>query len=270
MSKEGRPVIIKRVKRVSGGHHGGAWKVAYADFVTAMMAFFLLMWLLSSTSEEQRRGLADYFAPNVALPSTTTGGDGPFAGRSMFSEDRFIDEADNPARGRDGSADLADLDLAEIEDELLGGSGDAHEADPLLRHVRTRLTDEGLIIEIFDIENSPLFLAGGAEPSPVLEKLGAMIGRVIARTANPVAVTGHLGRTTPEDDPWQSSIDRAQAARAILVAAGVSEPRFARITGKADREPARSEPDDPRNSRIEITLLRRFPQSGAAEAGRAR
>jgi chemotaxis protein MotB len=257
MSRDQKPIIVKRVKRVEGGHHGGAWKVAYADFVTAMMAFFLLMWLLSSTTEDQRKGIADYFSPNFALPATTTGGDGPFGGRSMFSDDTLAHDATTPPKGQ---AEESSTDQAfwELEDELLGGSGDAAEADPLLRHIRTRVTDEGLIIEIFDIEGSPLFDQDTDEPLPVLERLVATIGRVIDRAANPVAVTGHLGAPAAKGDPWLSSAARAQSVRRSLVAAGVAEARLARVTGKADREPVVEDRADPRNRRVEITLLRRF------------
>lgn len=252
-----RPLIVKRVKRVEAGHHGGAWKVAYADFVTAMMAFFLLMWLLSSTTEEQRQGIADYFSPNVALPASTTGGDGPFGGSSMFSDDSLAHDATSPPQGQ---AEAASTDQAfwDLEDELLGGSGDATEADPLLRHIRTRVTDEGLIIEIFDVEGSDLFGPSDDRPSAVLERLVAMIGRVIGRTANPVAVTGHLGAPHLEGDLWLRSAARAHAVRHRLVQAGVVEARIARVTGKADRDPAAEDPADPRNRRIEVTLLRRF------------
>jgi chemotaxis protein MotB len=124
-----------------------------------------------------------------------------------------------------------DASLFEVEQELLGGSGDAMEADPLLQHIRTRVTDEGLIIEVFDIEGSPLFEGPTTEPEPIFEQLIEMIGRVLARTVNPVAVTGHLaggdvGRAGP--DP------------------------------KADRSPVADDPRDSRNRRIEITLLRKF------------
>jgi chemotaxis protein MotB len=258
---EKRPIVVKRVKRVEGGHHGGAWKVAYADFVTAMMAFFLLMWLLSTTTEEQKKGLADYFSPSLPIFSESTGGSGPFGGSSMFSDDTL--QQDELGRRRDPleemqAAGLTDQSFWEIEEALLGGSGDAMQADPLLRHIRTRVTDEGLIIEVFDIPGSSLFTDETATPEVVLERLLAMIGRVLAGTINPVAVTGHLGALGEGVDPWELSADRAQTARALLVAAGVDDPRLARVTGKADRSPASDDLADPLNRRIEITLLRRF------------
>jgi chemotaxis protein MotB len=249
------------VKRVEGGHHGGAWKVAYADFVTAMMAFFLLMWLLSTTTEEQKKGLADYFSPSIPIFAESTGGEGPFGGSSMFSDDTLQQDAignraaEFAAQQAEG---LTDASFSEIAEELMGDSGDAMAADPLLRHIRTRVTDEGLIIEVFDIPGSTLFSGTTAEPEVVLERLLAMIGRVLARTVNPVAVTGHLGGTWPGVDAWELSADRAQTARSLLVAAGVADARLARVTGKADRSPATGDPADPRNRRVEITLLRRF------------
>ncbi|TPE53940.1 chemotaxis protein MotB [Amaricoccus solimangrovi] len=267
MDKAANITIIKRRKVVGEEHHGGAWKVAYADFVTAMMAFFLLMWLLNATDAGTRKGLADYFSPTVPIHRISGGGDGPFEGVSMFGREAAVvapeTEPGRPeARGEGGDA----RSLAEIRKALAATSGDAARADPLLRHIATRVTDEGLIIDIFDVPGSPLFDARSARPNPILDRLLGMIGRVVARTRNAVAVTGHLapGDAMGEDggagtDPWVLSGDRAQAARRLLVAAGVAEDRLARITGKAARAPATDRPDDPRNRRIEVTLLRAFP-----------
>jgi chemotaxis protein MotB len=259
----GNIIVIKRKTVVAGGHHGGAWKVAYADFVTAMMAFFLLMWLLSVTDENTRLGLADYFSPTIPIHSTRGGGDGPFDGASMFSQDVLAKDetgqTGNPERIElDGAQDQSLYDIAE---ELTGGSGDAVAADPALRHIATRVTDEGLIIEVFDIEGSPLFDGATLEPNAILERLLEMIGRVLARTANPVAVTGHLAASdlvASDTDPWRLSGGRAQLAREHLVAAGIDESRLARVTGTSDRSPVSETAADDRNRRIEITPLRRF------------
>lgn len=262
--KDGSVIVIKRKTVVAAGHHGGAWKVAYADFVTAMMAFFLLMWLLSVTDEQTRLGLADYFSPTIPIHQSRGGGDGPFDGDSMFSQDVLTQDEtgqkSDPNR-RDLAADSLDQSLYEVEKALLGGSGDAMEADPLLEHIRTRVTDEGLIIEVFDIEGSPLFDGPTVAPMPIFGRLVAMIGRVLARTANPVAVSGHLaaGDTGPGGpDPWVVSTGRAQLSRQLLEGAGVADARMARVVGKADRGPVVDDPADDRNRRIEITLLRRF------------
>ncbi len=260
----GNIIVIRRKTVVGGGHHGGAWKVAYADFVTAMMAFFLLMWLLSVTDESTRLGLADYFSPTIPIHSTRGGGDGPFDGMSMFSQD-VLTKDETGQQGDPSRMDVLghqlDQTLYDIAEELTGGSGDAVEADPDLRHIATRVTDEGLIIEVFDIEGSPLFDGPTVEPNAILERLLGMIGRVLARTTNPVAVTGHLAAgdlAGAEGDPWRISGGRAQLARELLVAAGIDEGRLARVTGKADRSPVTARPADGRNRRIEITLLRRF------------
>jgi len=261
MSKKGAEptLIIRRKKVIQGGHHGGAWKVAYADFVTAMMAFFLLMWLLNATSEEQRKGIADYFSPTVPVFPTRGGGDGPFGGSSMFSDDSLaeVEPGSQPGNPMEESiVALTDPSLGEIESELLGESGDAMAANPAMEHIRTRLTDDGLIIEVFDIEGSPLFIGGTAVPTPTVEALLGMIGRVLSHTVNPIAVAGHVGPGAT--DVWRLSVDRAQVARQLIVEAGVGDGRIARVTGNADRNPATDDPTDWRNRRIEITVLRRF------------
>ena len=261
----GRTIVVRRKKVVSSGHHGGAWKVAYADFVTAMMAFFLLMWLLSVTDEETRMGLADYFSPTIPIHHTRGGGDGPFDGDSMFvqdvlSRDETGQEGDPETKD---TVDVTDQSLWEIQEDLLSAaaSGDAVQADPLLKHIRTRLTDEGLIIEVFDIAGSPLFKVDTAEPNPILDKLLSMIGRVIAKTENAVAVSGHL--SSPDishgrSEPWRLSSERAQLSRGLVVAAGVSGGRVERVTGHSDRSPSYERREDTRNRRIEVILLRDF------------
>lgn len=261
---QGGITIIKRRKVVAAGHHGGAWKVAYADFVTAMMAFFLLMWLLNATDKATRKGLADYFSPTIPIHQINGGGDGPFEGVGLFGiEATVIAPKSEPGRPEVRGTGDDTRSLAEIQKALASTSGDAALADPMLRHIATRITDEGLIIEVFDIPGSPLFDVGATEPNPIFDQLLRMIGRVVARASNKIAVTGHLA---PGDvggelsgDPWVLSADRAQVARERLVAAGVEDGRLARVAGKADREPTTEATDDPRNRRVEITLLRNFP-----------
>ena len=274
MDHKGNVIVIKRKTVVAGGHHGGAWKIAYADFVTAMMAFFLLMWLLSTTDEQTRLGLADYFSPTIPIHDKRGGGDGPFDGDSMFSQDVLVrDETgqkgdpskSTPAGGKGAAgadqADQADQasddSLYDVEKALLGGSIDAMQADPMLEHIRTRVTDEGLIIEVFDIDGSPLFATDG-HANPIFGRLVSMIGRVLARTTNPVAVSGHLA--SGDAKPWEASTARAQLTREVLENAGVSDARLDRVTGKADRAPVVHDKASARNRRVEITLLRRFPK----------
>ncbi|KFE35199.1 flagellar motor protein MotB [Thioclava atlantica] len=271
------PIIIKR-KKVSGGdgHHGGAWKVAYADFVTAMMAFFMLMWLLNATTEKQRKGIADYFNPTIPINRISGGGEGAFGGDSVFSEDQIAQtgtgaSAQRPteerqARGQGSAEDKRDTDHAEfektaraIEQALKGGGGESMVSRQLARHIVTRVTDEGLIVEFYDLPGAPLFEADSATPRPVLRELAGMLARVFALVRNDIALNGHV-RAYPKmlvrDPVWQLSSARAQQARELLEGAGFEPSRIERVTGFADRKPSVPRPMDPRNNRLEIVLLR--------------
>ncbi|WP_127559751.1 flagellar motor protein MotB [Nioella ostreopsis] len=272
-----RPIIIKK-KKVSGGdgHHGGAWKVAYADFVTAMMAFFMLMWLLNATTEQQRKGIADYFSPTVPIARISGGGDGSFGGDSPFSETVVAQNGTGasdrrPTEGRqamgmegtDHSAEELEQALMEdIEDSLMDGGGDARVSDETLDHVQTRLTDQGLVVEIFARPGTPLFGSDGTTPEPWLEDLLAVMAALFGTVTNGVAVAAHV-RSDPivvaEDTAWDRSTAQAQALRTALQRAGLDAERFQRITGHADRSPAVADRMAIRNDRVEITLLRSLP-----------
>ena len=266
--KSNAPVIIKRKKVVAGGgHHGGAWKVAYADFVTAMMAFFLLMWLLNATTEQQRKGLADYFSPTIPVNRVSGGGDGMFGGTSMMTQDTMVADGSGQSSGVPMPGDFAGSEesaaevaaLQDVEALLLGIGGESLIQQEALRHVVTRLTDEGLIIEIFARENAPLFIDGGSEPAPVLIELTAMFARVFDLVTNPVAIEGHT-RSRPlvvvNNHLWDVSSGRAETVRLLLEAGALDPNRVARITGHADRDLVREDALSVRNDRIEITLLR--------------
>ncbi len=265
------PTIIKR-KKVSGGdgHHGGAWKVAYADFVTAMMAFFLLMWLLNATTEKQRKGLADYFSPSIPLSRVSGGGNGAFQGDTMFSEDVKLQSGigatkENPtdasrAQGDSGVAESTENEaLKKIEEELLGRGGESMVSTELARHIVTRVTDEGLIIELFETEQAKLFEAGTDVATPLLRDLLRMVTRVSAKVENDLAIGGHV-QSSPlvvADNPvWAISHARADVSRELLQVAGLPADRIARVTGFADRKLASANPMSVRNNRIEITMLR--------------
>jgi chemotaxis protein MotB len=270
------PVIIKRKKLVQGGgHHGGAWKVAYADFVTAMMAFFMLMWLLNATTERQRKGIADYFNPTVPINRMSGGGDGAFGGDSIFSEDvltkmgtgaslsrpteeRQARGMNTPSRNEAEMAGPNEL-LDQIDKALQARGGESMTMKRLLRHVLTRVTEEGLVIELFDLQDAALFVGDTAEPNPVLRQLAGLLSEVIGLTSNSIAVGGHV-KTYPitliSNPGWTLSSDRAQAVRQELEAAGLELGRIERVAGHADRLPATADPTAPRNNRIEVILLR--------------
>jgi len=271
------PVIIKKKKVVSGGgHHGGAWKVAYADFVTAMMAFFLLMWLLNATTEKQRKGLADYFSPTIPTVRVSGGGDGALGGDSVFTEETMAyngagSQREKPseaeaAKGDSGLSEAREKDakasdeaLKKIEEALFGTGGESMIDDNLRRHIRTRVTDEGLIIEIFATESEPLFYENSDEPTRLLRDITAILPEIFSLVTNHVAINAHT-RAYPvviSDNPvWDLSQQRADKMRRMLEEAGLEAGRMERVAGYADRKPVVQNPMAVRNNRLEVILLR--------------
>lgn len=279
MSDQPAPIIIKRKKVIAGGHHGGAWKVAYADFVTAMMAFFLLMWLLGATTEKQRKGIADYFNPTVPINKSSGGGSGAFGGDSIFSENTLaqngvgagmtVQSVPTEAGGRNGVDPNDEGDTAsgedamqelvtELTEQLTGKSGDSMVSDLLRRHVVTKLSDEGLIVEVFDLPNTPLFNEA-AEPSDTLRSVTIAIAEVFRLATNQIAVQGHMASVplaTRDNPVWALSSDRADAARRLLLENGIDDKRLQRVSGFADRMPVAQDRLSTRNNRLEFILLR--------------
>jgi chemotaxis protein MotB len=272
------PVIIKRKKIIKGGgHHGGAWKVAYADFVTAMMAFFMLMWLLNATTEKQRKGLADYFNPTIPINRVSGGGEGFFGGDNVFSEEVFSQSGTGASvlrptdqRQAQGANQISNNDgtggegenqqIEEVERALMAKGGESMTMEQALRHVVTRVTDEGLLIEIFDLPDATLFQGDTVEPAPVLADIAALLSEVLGLASNSIAVQGHV-RSFPitliRDPTWDLSSARADTMRRMLETAGLPSGRMQRVAGFADRKPATSNPMAPRNNRLEVILLRR-------------
>lgn len=277
------PVIIKRKKVVAGGgHHGGAWKVAYADFVTAMMAFFLLMWLLNATTEQQRKGVSDYFSPTIPVHRVSGGGDGAFGGESAFSElelpqngtgaTKLRPTQARQARGESGM--LADgveakppqsqmdeqaQELLQIQDAIMGRDGESKIPDDIREHIDSRVTDEGLILEFFDAEGQQLFVSGGDSPTQLLGRIVNFVMPVLSQIGNGIAINGHTRARAVvmlENPVWGLSSSRASRMRVALEEAGLRADRFRRVAGHADRSPATSNPMSLRNNRIEIVILR--------------
>jgi len=282
-----RPIIIKRKKVISGGgHHGGAWKVAYADFVTAMMAFFMLMWLLNATTENQRKGLADYFSPEIPIARISGGGDGAMGGSSAFSQETLardgvggigkdqgvVQQAFGTAGTMQALAEAEEAaakeeeELAAAESTLLGLGGDSLVEELALTHVQTRLTDEGLVVEIFDLPDNRLFEPGSDTPKPQLVALAQMINRVATMVSNSAAIEGYT-RARPiveaRDISWDLSSSRANRMRMLLIEAGFEGRRIKRVTGHADRSPKTERPMDYRNNRLEVVFLRTNPRAGS-------
>jgi len=309
-SDEVRPIIIKRKKIIAGGHNGGAWKVAYADFVTAMMAFFLLMWLLGATDEKMRKGLADYFNPSLAVSRTTGGGAGMLDGKAFYAKEAAAgtqpegvppklnrDDAGTPL-GEEAAMPEIPPDAQPGEAAANGGAGEGEgegaagdergetaeqaaeraeqarleamgqqiaeamneaEDGDLERHFVLHITAEGLVIEIIDAADQPLFASASAEPAPILPVLIDVLVPVLGETTNDIAVVGHTDAVPfggADYSNWELSADRANAARRLLIGRGLPEGRIARVTGKAAVEPLVADPAAPQNRRIAITLLR--------------
>jgi chemotaxis protein MotB len=292
MSVGEQPIIIKRIKKSSGGgHHGGAWKVAYADFVTAMMAFFLLMWLINTTSPEQKRGIADYFAP-ASVSQTTSGAGGILAGTALGNEGSKQNgslsvvqdaspDARNPNDGKSKDAAKAGADAASAESReqirkreeaafasaaqsLRQALQDMPELAELSKNIIIDQTPEGLRIQLVDQEGRSMFNEGTATPNDRAKILLRAVAKVVNQLPNRISIYGHTsaspgqGRKTEGD--WPLSANRADASRKILQGAGVDADRVYQVSGKATSEPLY--PDDPTlpgNRRIAIVLLREAP-----------
>lgn len=281
-------IIVKKVfVEGHGGHHGGAWKVAYADFVTAMMAFFLLLWLLGATNEKQRKSLADYFSPTlVELKENSAGSNGLFGGASLMDKDNYPHKAAQTGTrsltipvdasggtqvgsGQKGSlknkAQLAAEDMKnfermhrQIEAEISGNPKLAK----LAKHVHFVRTRDGLRIDLLDDADYSMFALGTTQFEPAANKLLGLIAESIKGSDNPIMIRGHTDSLNYGDpkamNNWMLSTGRAEATRQRLAAAGIPDDRFDRIEGVADREPMiQQNPADPRNRRVAITLLYR-------------
>lgn len=275
------PIIIKKKKIVSGGgHHGGAWKVAYADFVTAMMAFFLLMWLLNATTEKQRKGLADYFSPTVPVSQVSGGGDGQFWGESVFSEEILAQSgigatalnptAQNQARGalginqseqrvRESSRDARLRAAEHLLEQLQARGGESMALLQDMRHVISKLTEEGLVFEIFEMPGVKLFQEPGDQPTDDLRRALRYIVDASKVLANDIAIATHLAAVplvVAENPVWDVSLMRGHSVRMAIQGLGYPEGRIQKVTGFADRKPAVGNPMAMRNNRVEVIFLR--------------
>ncbi|HEY3797051.1 MAG TPA: flagellar motor protein MotB [Caulobacteraceae bacterium] len=281
-----QPIIIKKIKKGGhAGHHGGAWKVAYADFVTAMMAFFLLMWLINTTSPEQKRGIADYFAP-ASVSQTTSGSGGILGGSSLAdsgskgsgSKDviqalapdapqTVTDTGQSQTQASANSQSTPDKEndaaLASAAQSLRQAMQDMPELAELSKQIIVDQTPEGLRIQLVDQDGRSMFQEGSATPNDRARVLLNAVAKVINQLPNRITIAGHTSASADGAKPasdWNLSAARADAARQILQGAGVDPDRVYQIAGKAGSDPLY--PDDPAlpgNRRITITLLREAP-----------
>ncbi|MCJ2186845.1 flagellar motor protein MotB [Novosphingobium beihaiensis] len=267
-----KPIIVKKITVVAAGHHGGAWKVAYADFVTAMMAFFLLLWILGATTEKQRKGIADYFTPTLVKNKEASAGSaaGLLGGSSLTDVDDYPHRA-----GQTGTKTLT------IPRDATGGPKEggtkvkrtmrAKQAvmrklqstarlRMLAKQVRLVDTRQGVRIDLVDDADFSMFRMSTTVLTPEASELIAVIAEAVGPDAGQLTIRGHTDALPYKADArgnnWSLSAGRAEATRQALMRDGIPEDRFNRIEGVADRELLiPSNPQDPRNRRISITLL---------------
>jgi chemotaxis protein MotB len=257
-----RPIIIKKViADTHAGHHGGAWKVAYADFVTAMMAFFLLMWLLGATTEKQRKSIADYFAPTlVQKKDSNGGGSGVLQGDTLVAHDNLPTASGGNGVRADATPRVNDRKRFEDIARALKVRLESTEVlKRLIKNVRFTETREGLRIDIVDEADFSMFRIATDQLLPDARQLVTEVANVAADVPNDLIVRGHTDALPYASggtmNNWLLSAGRAEATRQALALAGVSTSRFARIEGVADREPFNpADRFDPKNRRMSITL----------------
>ena len=265
MSEAVRKVIIKKVRKKHGeGHHGGSWKVAYADFVTAMMAFFLLLWLLSMVSTEKRAVMAEYFK-NFSLfkESGKT-----FQPGSAFVITDHIKKAELKPENVAMSLRKAIRGKGAGQQGAQGKAQGQGQEEALMEHVRIDAVEGGVRIQIIDREGSPMFQLGSAEPTEKCREIIAAVAEVIKEQDAKIAVEGHTDAAPFRGDQitnWELSTNRASSARRMLEASGLDPARVARVVGYADTDLlVKENPKDPQNRRISIILLQ--PRDGGAAA----
>ena len=285
-----QPIIIKKIKKGGHGHHGGAWKVAYADFVTAMMAFFLLLWLLAASSEAQKQGIAEYFTPTMGLkdsqgigfngglsaaPEGSARTDktavGIVVGQVKQGEDVDVPNVtqgkpnpDAPEAAQQAKAEEdAQVDKETFENvaEDAKQAMEEQELKDYSNNVVIQDTPEGLKIDMIDDPQKPMFVSGTITLTDMGKKVLDSMSRVVAKTPNNISINGHTdassGAVNEQYTMWELSADRANAARRFLNTTALEKDRVVKIVGFADRELlVPNEPSNPRNRRITLLILR--------------
>jgi chemotaxis protein MotB len=287
MKNNERPIIVKKIKKGGHGHHGGAWKVAYADFVTAMMAFFLLMWLINTTTPEQKRGIADYFAPeSVSRSESGTGallggtsaandgaaGQGSLAVKTQMRPPATEEQSEINSKGQDnadgsassGRSNAQNAALEQAAARLRQAMQDKPDLAELSKHVLIDDTPEGVRIQLVDQDGRSMFEPGRAEPKPYAQRLLQEVAKTVSSLPNRISIVGHTDGGSFQGpggySNWDLSAARANSSLKVLLDAGMTQDHIAEVTGKAGSDPLY--PDNPyasANRRISIVLLREAP-----------
>ncbi|HVJ01900.1 MAG TPA: flagellar motor protein MotB [Sphingomonas sp.] len=261
-----RPIIIKRVKKIAAGHHGGAWKVAYADFVTAMMAFFMLLWLIANPDKERLRGLAQYFSPSQADSAPSTPVQGSSEGAGGVSRNSSTDTtraqgvptsaAATVGAQRGGTADIPDASMRVIAAELQIALDSIPQDRAEKRNVDVQPSRDGLRITLMDTDKQSMFRPNTAELNPYARAMLAQVAGKLVKSGAQIAIEGHTDGTGGQSDAnWRLSGERALAARSAMIASGLTPDRFAEIVAMGATKPVYpDQPDRPENRRITIVL----------------
>ena len=282
-----RPIIVRRIKKSGHGHHGGAWKIAYADFVTAMMAFFLLMWLLGSTSKGDLSGISEYF--NQPMKVAMLGGEGSGdatslikgGGTDLTRKAGQENKANMPAKKKTkdaeaGKAEAMRQEKAKLE-ELKIKFEKKIESQPVLKQFKKQLmidiTPEGLRIQIVDEKNRPMFNIGSAQLQPYAKEILSEISKVLNDVPNTISLSGHTDATPYSGGErgysnWELSADRANACRRELVGGGIEDGKILRVVGLGSAVPFdKSDPANPVNRRISIIVMNKQTEEAVRNDG---
>ncbi len=289
--KNKRPIVIKRIKKVAAGHHGGAWKIAYADFVTAMMAFFLLMWLLGSTSKGDLKGIAEYFKTPlyVALSGGTGSGDSSSiikgGGQDLTRSEGQVKQGELSPEKKTINLKAAQQEFLRLEKikeldklkELKQKIETAIDSNLKLQKFKSQilldLTTEGLRIQIVDEQNRPMFQSGSARLEPYTREILQEIGKMLNEVSNKVSLSGHTDSAvftggSKGYSNWELSADRANASRRELIVGGMSEDKIVRVVGLSSAVLFNKEdPLSPVNRRISLIVMNKKAEEAAQHDG---
>jgi chemotaxis protein MotB len=284
-----QPIVIKKIKKSGGGAHGGAWKIAYADFVTAMMAFFMLMWLLGSTTQADLRGIADYFQNplKVSLAGGSGSGDSSSViqggGKDLTASHGQVKAGDVKAPKKTINLQKLKAEYEKAEQARLAGLKAELEslidANPTLKQFKNQLlldlTSEGLRIQIVDEKNRPMFDSASSEVKPYTRLILREIGKTLNKVENHVSLSGHTdaqpfasgGR---DFSNWELSTNRANASRRELVAGGMREDKIMRVVGMSSTVLFdKQDPYNPINRRISIVIMNKRTEEALLADGKA-
>lgn len=291
MAEDKKPIVVKRIKKVVGGHHGGAWKIAYADFVTAMMAFFLLMWLLGSTARGDLKGISEYFKTPlyVALSGGAGSGDSSSVikggGQDLTRSEGQVKQGELPPAKKVINLKVAQQEflrterLKEIEKlkDLKAGIEKVVESNINLQKFKNQIlldiTTEGLRIQIVDEQNRAMFKSGRAQLEPHTREILHEIGKMLNQVPNKVSLSGHtdaaayIGGSKGYSN-WELSADRANASRRELIAGGMAEDKIVRVVGLSSAVLFnKEEPLSPVNRRISMIVMNKKAEEAAQHDG---